>query len=504
MLYPISPPPGIFRQGTEYQAGGQVGPDGVLPPRWFNGSLTRFFGEQVGPIGGFRQRSANPVSGMARAILPWTTNASPTVRWIGIGTHTHLYVHNASGQVFDITPSGFVAGQADESVNTGFGAAAFGAQAFGVARPDTGSTTEALVWDLDVWGDNLVACAFSDGRLVQWALNTAVPAAAISGAPTGCLGTFVTEQGFQFAVAPGGNGRRLQWSDQGNNTVWTPSTTNQAGTVDLVTSGAIRKGLRLGPQALVLTDTDAHVGQYVGLPSVWAFQRVGSGCGAISKGCVVATGQQAVWWGRSGFWLFDGSAQPIECEVYDYLQNNLNPGQRSKITGFHNSQFGEAWWFYPSASSNENDSYVYWDYRRNHWNIGTLPRLCAAQAGVFKWPLAMDPSGICYEHEVGDSYGGAQPFIETGPIELGGGDQLMHCLGLIPDETAGGQVTVDFRTRPYPGGPETVLGETSLDGSGKADLRFSARQARMRITGAAATDWRFGKARLELRNGGRR
>ena len=488
-------PPGVFRNGTQLQAAG----------RWWDASLVRWDGRQLAPVGGWRQRSAAPVSGAARAILPWKTNASPPIRWIAVGTHTRLYVQDVAGVNFDITPSGFVAGAADETLNTGFGMGSFGAGAFGTPRPDTGSTTDALVWDLDAFGALLVACAFSDGRLVEWDGNSGHPAAAIAGAPTGCLGLAVSEQGFLFAFAPGGVGRRVQWSDQGVETTWTPSSTNQAGQVDLVTLGTIKKGVRLGSLILVLTDVDAHVGRYVGLPFVFEFQRVGSGCGALSKGCVAAMGQQAVWWSRSGFWLFDGgSVQPVECEVFDWLKSNLNKGQRSKVTSLHNSEFGEVWWFYPSASSTENDSYVSWDYRRNHWSIGALGRLAGAQHGVFRYPLALDAAGYVHEHEVGFDHGGAVPFAETGPVQLGEGDVVMSCRAVVPDEASAGAVTLDFLGRDHPGAPERILQSAVFDGSGIAWQRWSARQARMRVNGAMLADWRFGTARLDLRPGGAR
>ena len=502
MLFPVAPQPGVFRQATEYQDGGQFSALGSTPPRWWDASLTRFYGDQLGPVGGFRPRSSHAVTGRARTILPWITNTG--ARWLGVGTHSGLFVQDASGVVSDITPVGFIAGQEDETANVGFGVGPFGAGAFGTARPDTGLVTEALVWDLDTWADKLVGCAFSDGRIVQWDLNAAHKATAITNAPIGCLGAFVAEQGFLFAVAPGGARRTLQWSDQGDNTLWTPSTTNQAGQIDLVSPGSIKEGRRFGSIVFVLTDMDAHVGEYVGLPSVWSFARVGTGCGAVSRGCIIEAGQQLVWWGHSGFWLYNGQVQAVPCDVWDFLKQNVNLNQRSKISGFHNSQFGECWWFYPSAGATENDAYVYWDYRRNHWNIGLLARLCAAEVDIFKYPLALGADGLVYEHEVGDGYGGAIPFAETGPIELGGGDQAMNCFGVIADERIAGQVTLDFRLKPYPNGSETILAETTLTSAGRADLRFSARQAKMRITGAAAADWRFGKARLELRPGGRR
>jgi hypothetical protein len=80
----------------------------------------------------------------------------------------------------------------------------------------------------------------------------------------------------------------------------------------------------------------------------------------------------------------------------------------------------------------------------------------------------------------------------------------MHVLGIVPDEKTSGDVTVSFRKRNYPNAAETVLGSTTLTSAGKADLRFSARQIEIVVTGNAPTNWRWGEPRLALAAGGKR
>ena len=499
---PLAIPPGVFRQGAEYQSRG----------RWWDANLVRHYGRQVGPIGGWRPRAAGQVAvtGAARALLAWRTTSNN--RWIGIGTHSNLYAQDASGDNHDITPAAFVVGAENEGPNTGFGSGLYGAGEYGTPRDDTGNPLVATVWDLDNFGNDLVGTAASDGRLFIWEQDPAVIAAPITDAPTSCAGVVVTPDSFVMALGAGGDPRKVQWSDQGIADSWTPSTVSQAGDIDLVTSGAIRKGVRTGAVVLILTDLDAHVAEYVGLPSVYRFSQIGSGCGAISKGCVVSTGNQAVWWSASGFWIFDGqSAVPLPCDVFAFLQANLNMGQQSKVTGFHNAGNGEVTFFYPSAGATENDSYVTWAYRASAelgspvWWIGLLARLSACEPSVFQLPLAMGADGICYEHEIGTSYDGAAPFVESGPIQLGDGDQSLRVLGIIPDEAQAGQATVTFKTRPWPNADETVLAAISFDGSGQQSIRFEARQVKMRVSFEAdAAGARWGEARLMAQPGGRR
>jgi hypothetical protein len=207
--------------------------------------------------------------------------------------------------------------------------------------------------------------------------------------------------------------------------------------------------------------------------------------------------------GTKGFYMFDGSAvREMPCEVIDHVFNNMNTAQRSKIFAVHNSQFGEVWWFYPSKSSNENDSYVIYDYKENHWNIGLLNRTTGVDAGVFRNPIWLDEDGNMYNHEDGFDHGTYESYAESGPILIGDGDAIAKINQLIPDELTQGQVTVSFKTRFHPNDTERSYGPYST--ANPTDVRFTGRQFRMRINGSELNNWRFGIPRLNIISGGRR
>ncbi len=492
-LLPLDLPPGIVRAGTEYASNG----------RWYDGNLTRWYQNGViGPVGGWTAISTSAVTGSARSAIAW--RADDNTRWVAIGTHSKLYAMNSSGVLFDITPVGFVSGRASAVVQLGYGTRLYGAFAYGTPRPDSGNYTDATVWDLDTFGQYLVGCSPDDGKIYQWTLSTATPAAALSGAPTSCTGVVVTPQGFIVALGAGANQRKLQWADQRSGTDWSPSATNQAGDFELA-AGRIKCGRVVGDQTLILTDLNAHVMDYAGLPYVYSVRKVGDGCGAVSKRCLASTGQFGMWWGTGGFWLYDGAVRPIPCDVWDYLQANLFLAQRSKISSWHNAQFGEIWFEWPNGAS-ENNAYVFWDYRKNVWGLSTSARsrFCGTEPGVYPNPLLMGSDGYMYQSEYGVSFGGDTAYMRSGPVELGNGDRVMEALGIVQDEATSGDANVSFRTRPYPNGSETTVAAASFDSSGYTDLRFSARQVEMVITGVAAASWRFGKPRLDLVAAGER
>jgi hypothetical protein len=395
----------------------------------------------------------------------------------------------------DITPTSFTTGDADAVLKIGYGYSTYGSFAYGVPRPDTGSFTAATTWSLDTWGEYLVGCSSKDGKLVEWQLNTSNDAVAITNAPTGNIGLITTQERFLFALGAGGNPRKVQWCDQENNTVWTAAATNQAGDFELTTIGSLMCAKRTRGATILFTDVDVHVATYIGPPYVYSFERIGSSCGVISKQAVAATDNSCIWMSNSGFWVYDGFVKPLASDVGDYVFTNLNTQQASKVYSVHLSTYGEIWWFYPSAASNENDSYVTYNYREGHWAIGTLDRTCGTDRGIFSNPLLVSSDGYIYEHEVGYAYDSQTLFAESGPIELGAGDRVLSLNGLVPDEKTLGDVKARFATKFYPTGTKYNYGPYTM--ANPTSFRITGRQIAVKLEGNTLSDWRVGTIRFD-------
>ena len=485
-LVPIKIPAGVYRNGTEYQSAG----------RWYDSNLVRWFENTLRPWGGWRKRSTSQMTGVSRGMLTWRTNSDE--RYIAAGTPTKLYAMSEGGVLKDITPTTFTSGITDATLKTGYGYGTYGSSAYGVARPDLGAIIPATTWSMDSWGEYLVACSSADGQLLEWQLGFTTPtkAVAITNAPTSCEAVMTTAERFVFGLGASGNPRKVSWCDQENNTVWTPSATNQAGDFEINSVGSIKCGKRVRGINLIFTDVDVHVATYIGLPYVYSFEKAGSGCGVISSQAVAAIDTAAIWMSKSGFWVYDGYVKPLVSDVGDYIFQNINYNQSSKVYAVHNSKYGEIIWFYPSSASNENDSYVVYNYREAHWAIGTLSRTAGTDRGVFVNPLMISSDGYIYEHEVGFAYDSAVPFAESGPYEIGNGDNIMSVRRVIPDEQTLGEVVVSFKTRMYPMATETTYGPYSA--AQPTDVRFAARQVKVRYTGDVLDDWRVGVNRFDV------
>ena len=131
-----------------------------------------------------------------------------------------------------------------------------------------------------------------------------------------------------------------------------------------------------------------------------------------------------------------------------------------------------------------------------------MARTAGVDAGVYTYPLMVSSTGYIYEHEVGFAYDSASLYAETGPVQLGNGDNIMSVRQVVPDEQTLGEAVVSFKTRNYPTGTQSSFGPYTA--ANPTSVRFSGRQVNMRVTGDTLADWRIGVMRLEAIPAGKR
>lgn len=438
--------------------------------------------------------------GVPRALVGWRGNDGNQL--LAFGTNRRLYAQTTGG-LYDITPGGFVEGSADPSYgNGGYGDGAYGAYLYGVPDPAQETVQPPAMWHLDTFGEYLVACCSpNDGLLYYWDKVPTTNAQLMSGSPTNCTGIVVTPERFVVALGAGGESRRVEWASQETLDTWTPASTNTAGGFDLEGVGIIVAGRRSKGETLIWTTDDLHSMRYIGGTLVYAFEKIGSKCGLVSPGAVTLIDTKAVWMGPRQFFLYDGYVKPVPCEVSDYVFSDFNWASAGKVTSMSLSAFGEIWWFYPSGASSENDRYVVWNYRENHWMIGSLARTCGTDAGAVAFPVMCAADGKVYEHEKAQTRVGT-PYIESGPVEIGDGTAVMHVSQLVPDERTLGDARFYLYASFEPGGTETRYGPFTI--SELTDVRITGRWARIRAEEVNQVDWRLGHVRLVASVAGRR
>src|SRR5215471_1930736 len=493
-LMPLKIPAGVYKNGTNYESAG----------RWWDANLVRWYEGAIRPVGGWT--AASPYStftGVCRGLYAWHDNLQN--RWCAIGTNDGLWVYNG-GSIYNIAPSGFTPGRVDSFPGAGYGYGPYGSGPYG-AKPVITDILVANTWQFDNWGEWLVGCAVSDGKLYQWDRSIASPAVIVSAnAPTKCLGLVVSSEQYLIALGANGDVRRIMWCNQGDFTDWTPTDLNTAGDLLLQTQGKLMAGRRMAGQVILWTDVDIHAMSYLGPPLVYGIQRRGGNCGLVGPNAVSVVEAGACWMSYNGFFIYNGSLNDLPCDVADAVFSHFNRIQAVKVYAGHNSLFGEIWWFYPSAKSTENDSYCLWNYRENHWNVGKLARTAWADMGVFPAPLATDATPTLWQQETGWTANGTpimnQRYAKSGPIQIGAGDQVVSVRQVLADERTSGQVTLKFTAKMTPESVSGTFGPYLI--KPYTDARLTGRQISQEIWGAADADWRVGTLRLDAVAGSRR
>lgn len=514
MYVPLSIPPGVYKNGTKYQAKG----------RWYDSNMVRWYEGIMSPIGGWTNLVTTgntdiDVADPVRGLFGWRSNSQ--TGYLALGTYNKCYAY-AAGVLTDITIAGLTAGLEDATSSAGsynIGAYGLGNYNEGASAAGTTPITEANSWQFDNFGEFLIASAYSDGKIYYWNLNVGTDLVVVSAeAPTSVKGIAVTPE--RFVVAFGGtdfngvsaaDGRRVTWSDQEDYAEWDPEEAgSQAGSFLLPGAGQIMCGRRNRTETLIFTDVDTFAMRYIGGSLVYNFAQVGANCGIISRRAVATVDGRAYWMGRRGFFVYDGFAQPIQCDVSDAIFSDINTVQLSKVAAWANNAYNEIWFTYPSAGSSECNRIVVYNYKENHWSgpWTSLVRTDGIDRSIYGEPVMADSEGGVYFHEKGTSYLdedgltslASEIMAESGPYEIGQGDQVMTVRRYIPDEATVGDVSATLYASLYPTASED---SQSLTVGSLTDARLTGRQVRLLIAQTNA-DWRFGQPRLEVVPRGRR
>ncbi|HXZ02291.1 MAG TPA: hypothetical protein VEI03_20015 [Stellaceae bacterium] len=334
-------------------------------------------------------------------------------------------------------------GEQDTIFEQGYGTGPYGSGPYGESGGSGGYAVLCRLWFIDNWGEFLLACP-QNGGIYQWqpSSGTTTRAAIIPTAPTQNAGLLVALPQQQAVAFGTNNGVSEQdpmlvaWSDSGDNTDWTASTTNEAGTYRLPRGSRI-VGAVGSPLAILLwTNEGLWIMQYIGLPFVYSFTQVGFGCGLIAPKAAASTPFGVFWMESTGnFYMYNGSVVPVECLVRDQVAGNINEAQANKIFAAVNTAWNEVFWFYPSLESTEIDSYVKYNYAEQLWDYGLLARTAWEDHTNFPTPVATDPNGFLYVHESGTDADGSpmDAWAQTGYLMLAEGEQMGFMERVIPD-----------------------------------------------------------------------
>ena len=323
----------------------------------------------------------------------------------------------------------------------------------------------------------------------------------------------------------------LRWSAQEDAYDWRPRSTNQAGSLQLSQGTEIVTAIQSRQEILVFTDSALYSLQYVGAPVVWGSQLVGSNMSIASSKAVAYANGVAYWMGKEKFYKYDGSVQPLNCDVRKYVFDDLDKEQYQQVFAGTLEEFHEIWWFYCDSQRVAPNKYVVYNYLEDIWYIGSMDRSAWYDSPINDFPLAATDSYNLVEHENGNDDGqystlsAIGAYITSGQFGIESGTSFTFIDKIIPDasfvgsDSATPSVSLSLLGSSEPGSAtnsptseggvntgQTVLESGTVDQyTEQLNVRVRGRQIAIKVeSDSLGTKWQLGTPRLNMRPDGRR
>ena len=325
----------------------------------------------------------------------------------------------------------------------------------------------------------------------------------------------------------------VRWSDQENAVNWTPSATNQAGSLQLSSGSEIIAAHQARQAVYIWTNTAMYSLQYVGGQIVWGAQLIGDNISIASPNSVVYANGVSYWMGKGKFYSSNGSQiSTLKCDLLRYVFNDFNLQQIDQVFGGTNEEYHEVWWFYCSEDSTTIDKYVIYNYEEKIWYYGTMARTAWLDSGMRDFPVAATYTYNLVNHEEGvddnetTTLTAINAFITSAEFDTDDGHKFSLISRVLPDITFDGS-TADAPAAAitlYPlqnsgsgynnplseGGNSTATITRSATSpveeyTNQVDMRVRGRQIAIKIESTAeGVQWQLGSPRIDMRTDGRR
>jgi len=335
----------------------------------------------------------------------------------------------------------------------------------------------------------------------------------------------------------------IRWGDQESVVNWTPSATNQAGSVRLSHGSSIITAIQTRQEIVVWSDAAVYSLQYIGPPVVWSSQLLGDNISILSQNAVAQASGVVYWMGVDKFYMYDGRINTLNCDLRKFIYQDINLGQGQQVFASTNEGFNEVWWFYCSANSTTIDRYVIYNYiepnpagGRGIWYYGTMARTAWLDSGLRDYPISANVLNISTSTSniLNQEYGldnnetgtpvGIDAYISSCEFDIDDGDKFGFVWRMLPDLTFSGSdasPTPEVVYTLYPmqnsgsgTGTPAVKPVDKLTGAsytvtegftGQINTRVRGRQLILKVGSTnLGTAWQLGSTRIDIRPDGRR
>ena len=426
---------------------------------------------------------------------------------------------------------------------TGWGAGTWGRDTWGSSASLLVSGSTLRIWTHDNLGEDLLINV-RDAGIFYWDKSARsapfLPAQALSDLSTDVTTPTIAKQVLvsdvdRHTIVFGCDAQNdigvqdpllIRFSDQANPLVWQSLATNTAGDLRLGSGSEIIMAVETKQQIMVWTDSSLHAMQFIGPPFTFGITQVAENITIASPLSAAAVDDNIYWMGVEDFYIYSGQVQKLPCSVRSYVFDDFNSAQSEKVCAGVNSSFSEIWWFYPSASSAENDKYVVFNYQEQVWYYGELNRTAWLDRGITSNPVGASTDNYLYLQESGFDDGSTSPvsavtsYIESSQMDIGDGDHFVFLKRLIPDITFADSTATapsanfTLEARNFPGENYTNSDTNPVIRSSTVPVEQFTNVVNLRLRGRSfalkvesvdtGVGWRLGSPRVDMQQDGRR
>jgi len=311
-------------------------------------------GGQVGDFVSFENATAGgglTVNGEYRIITVATNGNSYTITDDQTASSTASGTGGAVDYKYDVS-----VGEESSTSATGYGTAGYGKEGYGNARAGSTIKLSLRTWALDNWGEDLLA-NFAGGALYWWdrSKGTSTRAALLDKAPQVNQYMIISQRDrhvialgafdhFNNAVDP----LLIRWSSTEDLNDWVPTAVNTSGDIRLYRGSKIVTAVRSRLETIVFTDVSVHTMPFIGGLAVFGLNVIGENVSILGPNAAIPIDHRVLFMAESDFYYYDGVLRVLNCDVRNFVYENLNVDQKDKVYAGLNREFNEVWWFYPS------------------------------------------------------------------------------------------------------------------------------------------------------------
>lgn len=415
--------------------------------------------------------------------------------------------------------------QGPPSGGSGYGIGGYGLGGYGMGSPVTGGGGTPITttdWTMDNWGEVLIACP-KDGPIYTWAPDSGFSTALVLNTGPFFNGGIFISMPQQILVAwrsTQSTGVQdpliVRWSDADDYSNWVVSNQTSAGSFHIPTGSLIMGGLQAPNYGVIWTDVDVWTMTYIGGDDIFNFTRQGNGCGLIGPHAACKIAGNVYWCSFNNLYSMTANGVSVlPCEVWDFIFQNLDTANQTKIRCAPNSTFGEVTWYFPVVGgTGENTAYIKFNIAEKEWDHGYMSRNAWVDVSAVGNPLSADTVTVYLQETTNDAAG--QPInasFESGYWSITEGNDLAFVDWFLPDMKFGtfsgnqnASVQITFKSLDYVGdtpktyGPYTFTSTTEFL-TPRLRGRFMSISVQSNDLGSF---WRIGRARYRWAIAGRR